>query len=98
MAYITVMYQDDSDIYPCEETFRGVGVESEPETKNTADYFRYVLTSYSYSVAYTWCFMTEYVMREHFCCRNLKYVVGAIDWHSFSQLVLRPYCKFWMCN
>ncbi|XP_065890606.1 carboxypeptidase B-like [Dysidea avara] len=47
---------------PCSETYHGTGPESEPETQNTANYFR-----------------------------SNDVILGAIDWHSYSQLILRPY-------
>ena len=47
---------------PCSETYHGKSVASEPETQNTANYFK----------------------------ANGP-IIGAIDWHSYSQLVLRPY-------
>lgn len=29
----------------------------------------------------------------YYHCRSLGNVVGAIDWHSFGQLIIRPYGK-----
>ena len=31
-------------------------------------------------------------------CRSAGNIVGAIDWHSFSQLILRPYGEFSICS
>ena len=37
--------KDGSSSNPCSETYHGAGPESEPETQNTANYFRSVMLS-----------------------------------------------------
>ncbi|XP_065909435.1 carboxypeptidase O-like [Dysidea avara] len=54
--------ENGSSNNPCSETYHGTGPESEPETQNTANYFK-----------------------------NQNAIIGAIDWHSYGQLILRPY-------
>ena len=37
-----MVIQGGSSGSPCSETYHGASAESEPETKNTANYFRYI--------------------------------------------------------
>lgn len=61
-----VAVQGGSSDNPCSEVYHGESAASEPETRNTINYFK-SLTS-----------------EEH-------PLYGAIDWHSYGQLILRPY-------
>jgi murein tripeptide amidase MpaA len=54
-----------SSTNPCSDTYMGPSAGSEPETKNTVNYF--------------------------LALQKTAPVVAFIDWHSYSQLVLRPY-------
>jgi len=58
--------QGGSSNLPCNDTYRGPSVASEPEVQAVQNFF---LQNQSPNVP----------------------IIGAIDWHSYSQLVLRPY-------
>ena len=74
--------QDGSSGNECSETYRGSSAASEPETQNTANYFKFAIHK-----------TVKYYAFNNLChfFRSLGNIVGAIDWHSFSQLILRPY-------
>jgi len=64
--YNTHWGQGGSSNSSCSDTYMGPSVASEPETKNTAAFWKTLQNS-------------------------TAAIVAAIDWHSYSQLVLRPW-------
>ncbi len=70
--------QDGSSSNRCSETYHGPSAESEPETRATSDFFR--------SVDY----VLNLLIHDNYY-REQTLIIGAIDWHSYSQLILRPY-------
>ena len=64
--------------------YHGTSAESEPETQNTANYFRLKVFLFFLNLAAS-------AFIQFFSHRSSGNIVGAIDWHSYSQLILRPY-------